>query len=80
MVHWPTSGTVEDYIINFIVTIQYHLERGDVYLIFDRYIGNSTKQIARSSRSDNDASRKHQLGLHTMLPTQNNKIQLINLI
>ncbi len=32
----PTSDTVEDYIINFMGTIKYHLERGDVYLIFDR--------------------------------------------
>ena len=43
--------------------------------------------MTRSSRSGNDASRKHQLGLHTTLPTQNvalnvvhNKVQLINLI
>ena len=69
-VQWHTSGTVDAYILNFIGTIKYHLECHDVYLIFDRYIGNITKQIARSSRSDNDASRKHQLSLHTTLPTQ----------
>ena len=80
VVHWATSGTVEDYIINFIVNIHYHLELGDVYLIFDRDTGNSTKQIAIYSRSDNGTSRKHQLSLHTTLPTQNNNIQLINLI
>ena len=52
-----------------------------------RYVGNSTKQMTKSSRSGNDASRKHQLGLHTTLPTQNvtlnvvhNKVQLINFI
>ena len=32
----PTSGTVEDYIINFTVAIKYYLERGDIYQIFDR--------------------------------------------
>ena len=43
--------------------------------------------MMRSSRSGNDASRENQLGLHTMLPTQNvtlsgvhNNIQLIDLI
>ena len=86
-VHWPTSGTVGEYVVNFMGSIKYHLERGDVYVVFDRYIANSTKQMTRSSRSGNDASRKHQLSLHTTLPTQkvvlivvNNKVQLINLI
>ena len=53
----------------------------------DRYIKTSTKQMTRSSRSGNDASRKHQLNLHTTLPTQKvvltvtyNKEQLIDLI
>ena len=64
-VHWPISvrPTVEDYMINFMRTIKYHLQRCDVYLIFDRYIKTSTKQMTRSSRSGNDASRKHQLNL-----------------
>ena len=86
-VHWPTSGTVENYVINFMGSIKYHLERGDVYLVFNKYIANSTKQMTRSSRSGNDASRNHQLSLHTTLPTQkvvltvvHSKVQLINLI
>ena len=48
---------------------------------------DSTKTMTISSRSGNDASRKHQLSLHTILPTQkvvltvvHNKVQLINLI
>ena len=52
-----------------------------------RYVGNSTNQMTKSSRSGNDASRKHQLSFHTTLPTQNvtpnvvhNKVQLINFI
>ncbi len=84
----PTSGTVEDYIINFTVAIKYHLERGDIYQIFDRaYIVNSIQQMTRSSQSDNDAIRKHQLSRHTTLPVQNvalksvhNQVELINLI
>ena len=87
-VHWPTSGTVDDHVINFTWSIKYHLERSDVCLVFDRYLGSySTKQMTRSSRSGNYASRKHQLSLHTTLPTQkvvltvvHNKVQLINLI
>ena len=46
-VHSSTCDTVEDCIINFMRTIEYHLERGDIYLIFD--IGNSTKQMTRST-------------------------------
>ena len=52
-----------------------------------RYVGHSTKQMPKSSRSGNHASRKHQLSLHTTLPTQNatlnvvhHKVQLINFI
>ena len=49
---------------------------------------DSTKQMTRSSRSGNDASRKHHLNLHTTLPPPqkvvltvvHNKVQLINLI
>ena len=43
--------------------------------------------MTKSRRSGNDTSRKHQLSLHTTLPTQNvtlnvvhNKVQLINFI
>ena len=31
IVHWPTSGTVEDYVINFMGAKKYHLQRCDVY-------------------------------------------------
>ena len=86
-VHWPTNGTVLDYVVNFMETIKYHLARYDVYLVFDRYTESSTKQMTRSSRSGNDASRKHQLSLQTKLPAQKvvlnftyNKVQLIELI
>jgi len=52
-VHWPINGRVEDYAINFMGTIKYHMARCD---FFDRYIKTSTKQNARSGRSGNDAS------------------------
>ena len=51
------------------------------------YVRNTTKQMTKSNRSGNDASRKHQLSLHTTLPTKNvalnvvhNNVQLINFI
>lgn len=44
-VHWPTNGTVLDYVINFMGTIKYHLRLCDVYLIFNKYIEGSTKQM-----------------------------------
>ena len=85
--HSLASGTIADYIINFMGTDKYHLERGDVYLISDSYVGNSTKQLMRSSRSGNVASREHQPSLHTTLPIQkvalnvvHNKVQQIDLI
>ena len=67
--------------------IGYHLRAGDVYLIFDRHLPGSTKQVTRSNRAGKDASKKHQLNLHTPLPAQKvilnvsyNKAQLIKLI
>ena len=84
---FPTRGIVADYKIKSMVITKHHMERGDVHLIFDSYTGNSTKQMMRSSRSGNDASREHQLSLQTTLPTQkvtlnvvHNKVQLIELI
>ena len=86
-VHWPTNGTVLDYVVNFMGTIKYHLAVCDVYLVFDRYTESSTKEMTQSSRSGNDASRKHKLRLQTKLPAQKvvlnvtyNKVQLIELI
>ena len=31
-IHWPVSGTVEDYAVNLMGIIGYHLRAGDVYL------------------------------------------------
>jgi len=86
-VHWPANGTVEDYLKNFLKSLMFHLRNSDVYLIFDRYNHNSTKNMTRSSRAGTNVSRKHQLSLQTQLPTQkvvlavpHNKKQLIGLL
>ena len=69
-VHWPVSGTVDEYAVNLMGIIGYHLRAGDVYLIFDRHLPGSTKQVTRPNRAGKDASKKHQLNLHTPLPAQ----------
>lgn len=86
-VRWPSNGTVEDYVKNFLGSLRYYLQMCRVHLIFDRYIPNSTKGASRSNRAGTNASRKHSLTLHTPLPAQNvvltvtyNKAQLITLI
>ncbi len=87
VVHWPVNGTVEDYIKNFMGTLNYYIKKCCVHLIFDRYPPTSIKGATRSNRAGKNASRKHSLMLHTPLPAQKvvlnvtyNKTQLINLI
>ena len=56
-VHWFTSGTVVAYVINFMDFIRFiwnALTSTDIW----SYVGNSTKQITRSSRPGNDASHQ----------------------
>ena len=86
-VHWPASGSVEDYIKNFIGRLNFYIQKCCVHLIFDRYPPTSTKGATRSNRAGKNASRKHLLTLHTPLPAQkvvlnvtHNKTQLISLI
>lgn len=86
VIHWPAGGTVKDYVSNFRRHIEKRLEKGDVYLVFDRYYEYSTKSVARSARKT-EASRVHQLNVTTQLRPQKvvltvteNKKQLINII
>ena len=85
--HWPANGAFEDDLIHFLGTIKHHLERWDVYLIIDRYINTSTKQMTISSRAGNDPSQKHHLNVHKTFPAQKvvlnvvyNQVQLIDSI
>ena len=84
-VHWPASGSVQDYLDSFTSKIMYHMRNSDVYLIFDRYLRNSAKNVTRAQRAG--ASREHQLPIGTPLPAQKviltvpfNKCQLIDFI
>ena len=86
-VHWPSCGTVLDYLKNFKERLDVYLQKSCVYLIFDRYPAKSTKGATRSNRAGQNASRKHVLTFNTPLPSQkvvlnvtHNKTQLIDLL
>ena len=84
---WSTSGAVEDYFMNLVAYVNRLLQKSDTYLIFDRYYVDSVKNTTRSTRADKVASRRHQLTVHTPLPSQqvtltvtDNKVHLVNLV
>ena len=85
-IHWPTQGTVQDYVVSFSSVIIRKLRECSVHLIFDRYYPYSIKSCTRTSRAGK-ASRHHQLSLDTPLPPQHvvltvayNKKQLIDIL
>jgi hypothetical protein len=86
IIHWPTNGTVSDFVDSFSTDVFRKLQHSDVNVVFDRYNDYSIKSGTRSSRAG-QASRCYILGLHTPLPSQHvtlsvkeNKTQLIDLI
>lgn len=90
-VAWPTSSTtsqalVRNYVESFKKYLQLHLNLGDVYLVFDRYIEFSTKCSARKARGPGGC-RVYKLSSNSPLPSQKqiltvaeNKKQLIQII
>lgn len=88
---WPTSSPanqhlVRNYVESFKQYLQQRLSRGDVYLVFDRYIEFSTKYSARKARGPGGC-RVFQLSANAPLPPQKqvltvseNKRQLIRII
>ncbi|KAK3106543.1 hypothetical protein FSP39_022295 [Pinctada imbricata] len=85
-IHWPSSGTVQDFVYSFWSYISQKLNTSDVYLIFDRYRQYSIKDSARISRKAS-SGQAHKLCLNTPLPAQSvvlsvteNKVQLIDII
>ncbi|KAI0219559.1 hypothetical protein LSAT2_028913 [Lamellibrachia satsuma] len=86
VVPWSTSATVHNYLVRFRSYLDGHLAKSDVYLVFDRYIEGSTKEVTRCGR-DKGASRVYTLRCTARLPPQKvvltvttNKDQLIALI
>ena len=87
IIHWPSHGTVQDFVDGFLMYILEKLSCSDIYLVFDRYHDYSIKSGTRSCRAGSQASRRHKLGLNTLLPSQNiilnvseSKVQLIDMI
>ena len=86
VVHWPSKGTIADYVNNFKKYLSKKLREADVYLVFDRYHDYSTKSVTRYDRAC-EASRVYQLNEATPLPPQKailtvsvNKKQLMSII
>ena len=86
-IHWPTSGTVQDFVDSYCHYVSQRLDTCDVCLIFDRYFEYSIKSDTRRSRMSKKAGLSHKLKLSTPLPSQQtfltvteNKVQLIDMI
>ena len=86
VVHWPSKGTIADYVNNFKKYLLKKLREADVYLVFDRYHDYSTKSVTRYDRAC-EASKVYQLNEATPLPPQKailtvsaNKKQLMSII
>ena len=87
IVTWPSHGTVEDYVRNFIGYLNRQLSIATTYIVFDRYRASSVKGVTRLQRAGQSVSRRHKLSLATPLPPQKicltvaeNKVQIISLI
>lgn len=86
-IHWPSNGTVQNYIESFWSYVLQRLILCDVYLIFDRYYDYSIKDVTRRKRGNLKSGAGHKLKLTTPLPAQHtvltvteNKTQLIDMI
>ena len=85
--HWPSKGSVQDLVTNFVKYVKGKLTGGTgVHVIFDCYCEYSIKSGTRCSRKAL-VSREHQLYLSSPLPPQQvaltitkNKTQLIDMI
>ena len=70
VVHWPSQGSVQDLVTNFVKYVKGKLNVGTrVHVIFDRYCEYSIKSGTRCSRKA-QVSRDHQLCLSFPLPPQ----------
>ena len=83
----PKHGTVQDYVNNVLEYIFGKLQHSDVNVIFDRYYEYSINSSTRTSRTVQQASRRHRLTPSTPLPAQTvvltiteNKQQIIDTI
>ena len=86
-VGWPSKGSVQDLVTNFVKYVKGKLKGGTrVLVLFDSYCEYNIKSGTRYSRKA-QVSREHQLCLSSPLPPQQvsltvtkNKTQLIDII
>ena len=69
-IQWPKHGTVQDYVNNVLEYIFGKLQHGDVNVIFDRYYEYSITSSTRTSRTVQQASKRHRLTPSKPLPAQ----------
>ncbi len=86
-IHWPSNGTVQDFVDGFWTYTLHKLRKADVFLVFDRYYDYSIKSYTRTSRKIKKAHTGHKLRTTTPLPSQQtilttteNKVQLIDIL
>ena len=86
-IQWPKHGPVQDYVNNILEYIFGKLQHSDVNVIFDHYYEYSINSSTRTSRTVQQASRRHRLTPSTPLPAQSvvltvteNKQQIIDTI
>lgn len=87
-VPWPSSSNavVQDFIDAFRAHIRRYQESADVFLIFDRYVSGSTKEMTRCAR-DKGLTKVFKMKLTSRLPAAKllfsvtrNKVQIIDYI
>ena len=85
-IHWPSQGTVQNYVDGFIDSIMHKLAEKDVYLVFDRYYDFSIKGGTRCNRAA-AGTKQYKLRPDAPLPKQSiiltvttNKVQLIEIL
>ena len=88
VIPWPAeiNATIQDYVNAFRSYIRQYQKTCDVFLIFDRYVEGSTKEVIRNARSKG-MTKVFKMKLCSRLPAPkllfsvtSNKVQLINFI
>ena len=88
VIPWPAeiNATIQDYVNAFRSYIRQYRKTCDVFLIFDRYVEGSTKEVTRNARRKG-MTKVFKMKLCSRLPAAkllfsltSNEVQLINFI
>ena len=87
IIHWPSNGTLQNYITSLCKYVMDHLFKHATSIIFDRYYDFSIKSVTREARNVTQSSKQVKLVLNGPLPpknvvltNKNNKKQLIRFL